>query len=103
MEMRLKRGQHSRLRKAEISVAASDLAGRQIEIGHVAHVLRESHVLRNDTFRKQLQAERYADCSHLAVGMEMQIKMNLRAGPNQAPGILGKDVGVLANGVFIQE
>ena len=58
VEVRLKGRNHGGLRQAEVAVVAGDLAGREIQIVHVAHVLRERDVLRHDAFREELEAQR---------------------------------------------
>src|SRR5205823_8682181 len=51
MEMRLERRQDGRSRQAEVAIAASDLAGRQIQVAGVAHVLCKCYVLWHKSFR----------------------------------------------------
>src|SRR5207249_6832935 len=53
-------------RSPEVAVGPRDLAGRDVDVVVVAHVLRERDVLRRLPFRIQLEADRHVDERSLA-------------------------------------
>ena len=55
------------------------------EVRDIAHVLRERHVLRSDALRIKLEPYRDADRSLLAVRMQVEVQMDLRARLDQPP------------------
>src|SRR4029077_12469412 len=78
MKVWLKRRNQRRLLQTEVPVAACNLARRNIEFGHLTHVLREYHVLGDNTFRIELEPDRDADRGLLTIRVQVKVEMNLR-------------------------
>ena len=66
-------------------------------------MLRERNILRHKILGIKLEGQRNLDRSGLSVRMQMDIEMDLGARLNQATGVSGENIGVLADGVFIEE
>ncbi|PYU21824.1 MAG: hypothetical protein DMG32_19580 [Acidobacteria bacterium] len=89
--------------QTEVPIAASNLAGWEIEFRDVSHVLCERHVFGHEPLRVELEPDGDADGRFLAGRMEMEVEMDLGARPDQPARIFRKEVCILAYGIFIQE
>ena len=69
--MRLKRCDQGRLRQPKVAIVSRNLIGWNIQIGRVAHVLRERNIFWDNTFGKDLEAELDSDRSLFAARIQM--------------------------------
>ena len=103
MEVRLVRRHHRRPRQPEVTVAAGDLSGRQIQFPRFAHMLREGNVLGFDALRIELQPQRHLHRRLLAVRMQVDVEVDLGAGLDQASRIARENIRILAHRILVQE
>ena len=104
VHVRLERQDLGRLLEHGVAVLPHQLAGRDVEVRRVpAELLRPANVLRLLVLRKEHDAQLDHGVDLLAHRVEVIIQLELLAGLQQHPDVLGIDFRPLARGVLDEE